>query len=1089
MRLRDINTRDSFSVWAEILGGEKIAEGSAFFRYTGYANEYSLFYGGESLLRVKLIEDGSEISVNNLNHYLSRGGSCLAESVASDSDRRIQLRLVFFSGVIAEFGDVEIGISEKTAEQAAKSGIFRGETVTEELCAELGRMCDITVGDRSYFAVRRAEDFSGNDDGEKDSKNFQVCGSSVNINAQKTTANGREIFFATRTRFTNQRIEGALTLAHGRLTFTDYSKAAQIRVLAAQAMEQLTSSPESYLRTWEIYADSERRIEIERVHKAGAMKITGRETHSGFTRVFASGINVEALREKDSVEFWSEIPSFMGLTVDEHINILKSDKDSHKDIRFHEVVRVHKDYVDLKTCESEGGYLVLSTHGDDVRHNRRSQAIALMKSGRSANPMLGLILEKGGVLPKAVAVQRLKPITPLLEEKIFRYPPTERQREAIDIALNTPDIALIQGPPGTGKTTVITAIIERLNQEFDKRGVTRGQVLVSAFQHDAVANIVGRLRVNSLPAYKFGGKNDPESDSSYDSEGEIERWCNDLAAAIRQKNPQVSAIRDSQELDSLTTAYCESPSTSSALSLMQKITSIPGVKARPELFRQANAIISSLNAQENEDTSPPIIRKIFALRTTKTGFLDDGQERAIDLYEALSEEEYSDETVMSLLRRAGMWDKDTPPDFLPELSRLVARLIAEFKPSVRYVEEKTRSDVLTTANDAASLLKSQHDSYSDSEKILADFLLDIENNPEGIREAVKDYQFVYSATVQQSVGKEIDRQIQRLGDKARDFYSMVADAGEGTIRFPVYDTIIVDEAARALPMDLLIPMVQGKNRIILVGDHRQLPHIIDQDIADKIDSEQGDDRTRQYLEHSMFSYLFGRLKDLESKDGVKRTVTLDSQYRMHPVLGEFVSRNFYEQYGEGFKSPVGAEKFTYSLPGLEGKAATWLDVPVRLGTEILQGTSRARRAEAEVIAEYLSSWIESDSGKDYTFGVISFYSAQRDMIQQALERNGVSLSDNKARLQVGTVDAFQGKEFDIVILSAVRTGQTGKSARGTFGHLMSENRLCVSMSRQKRALIIAGCGELFSSDFAAENVPAMYNFYDLCRKEGTMFSA
>ncbi len=59
-------------------------------------------------------------------------------------------------------------------------------------------------------------------------------------------------------------------------------------------------------------------------------------------------------------------------------------------------------------------------------------------------------------------------------KKIFsKNPPTPNQIEAIDIALNTPDIAIVQGPPGTGKTTIVTAIIERLNELSDKSEKTK----------------------------------------------------------------------------------------------------------------------------------------------------------------------------------------------------------------------------------------------------------------------------------------------------------------------------------------------------------------------------------------------------------------------------------------------------------------------------------------------------------------------------------------------------------------------------------------------------------------------------------------
>ena len=48
---------------------------------------------------------------------------------------------------------------------------------------------------------------------------------------------------------------------------------------------------------------------------------------------------------------------------------------------------------------------------------------------------------------------------------------------------------------------------------------------------------------------------------------------------------------------------------------------------------------------------------------------------------------------------------------------------------------------------------------------------------------------------------------------------------------------------------------------------------------------------------------------------------------MHPLLGNFVSENFYKSYGEGFDSPLGPEKFTHKLPFVSGKAAVWCDVP------------------------------------------------------------------------------------------------------------------------------------------------------------------
>ncbi len=71
--------------------------------------------------------------------------------------------------------------------------------------------------------------------------------------------------------------------------------------------------------------------------------------------------------------------------------------------------------------------------------------------------------------------KRALKLTKRVRKKIFKNDPTENQEKAIEIALNTPDIAIIQGPPGTGKTTVINAICERLFEEYHKDKISRGK--------------------------------------------------------------------------------------------------------------------------------------------------------------------------------------------------------------------------------------------------------------------------------------------------------------------------------------------------------------------------------------------------------------------------------------------------------------------------------------------------------------------------------------------------------------------------------------------------------------------------------------
>ena len=154
--------------------------------------------------------------------------------------------------------------------------------------------------------------------------------------------------------------------------------------------------------------------------------------------------------------------------------------------------------------------------------------------------------------------------------------------------------------------------------------------------------------------------------------------------------------------------------------------------------------------------------------------------------------------------------------------------------------------------------------------------------------------------------------------------------------------------------------------------------------------------------------------------------------------------------------------------------------------------------------------MRSPAGAALSFGVISFYKAQTDAILRALETHGVTRrgpeggwevdrefaelpgkngKPAKERLRIGTVDAFQGMEFDAVLLSVVRSEHAARPgprdegwARSVYGHLLSPNRLCVSMSRQQRLLTVVGDAAMAEGDAARAAVPGLAAFRALCRE-------
>ena len=94
------------------------------------------------------------------------------------------------------------------------------------------------------------------------------------------------------------------------------------------------------------------------------------------------------------------------------------------------------------------------------------------------------------------------------------------------------------------------------------------------------------------------------------------------------------------------------------------------------------------------------------------------------------------------------------------------------------------------------------------------------------------------------------------------------------------------------------------------------------------------------------------------------------------------------------------------------------------------------------------------------------------------------IGDGRERLRIGTVDAFQGKEFDIVFLSLTRSNdilvKDEATRRRRYGFLLLENRLCVAMSRQHRLLVVVGDRAMAAGPEAKASVPGLSAFLELC---------
>lgn len=890
-----------------------------------------------------------------------------------------------------------------------------------------------------------------------------------------------------------------ILLVRGQFRFVDHTVAGRFRGTARSELDQIVGEAGSYLAIWREYNKLERRSIQRRAREFGWLTYASRQPLAdGRWRFHLKDDErledcIRSLEESESVDLEAAAAPPPELT--EPIDLDSEPEESPNGrgrIFAGECVGYDRRRLTLdlrlpawndeeRPPPPDAGVLFMSLGGDRTRLERRRKAQALIASAECPMPQLGLLIE-GKVVPERRR-RKEKPLSAAAREA-FGGEPTGRQVEALRVALNTPDIALVQGPPGTGKTRTIAALQARLSEIAEDTDGVSGRYLLSSYQHDAVENVASATQVFGLPAIKVGRKRG----QAEEADG-FERWRQERVDAVRAKLatggelPVAVALRRCREL---AVGYLQAPSrTEDVAGLLSTIREIAGPHIPPivsdrllELAQQFRRPAAHVDADPDIEQA---LKAVRGLRCTAAAFSDDGDTQARKALRRLQRLGVLAAEEESLLEKAASWDLDVEPDFLSALTDLQGALVDRLMPDERPASSPMVSEDVEQALGATidALREAVRSSHGGVDAVLHEFFDDLDNDCTGTRDAVERYTVVLAATCQQAVG-----------------YQMSLLKGEDN----VFETVVIDEAARANPLDLFIPMALAERRIILVGDHRQLPHILDHEIENDLDSDVST-KTQEMLRTSLFQRLFAQLRERERADGIKRTVTLDVQYRMHPVLGAFVSKTFYKPHGEGFASGRPPGDFAHDLARYDGAVAAWVDIPLGHGAE-RRGQSKSRSAEAKWIA--IEAHRIMTERPDLSVGVISFYSAQVGEILRQMEPPGMTeqLEDGShrihdawkttrgasgrlvERLRVGTVDAFQGKEFDIVLLSMTRSNDIAadqpKLLRRKYGHLMLENRLCVAMSRQQRLLIVVGDSGMLAGDQAADAVPGLVQFLKLC---------
>lgn len=255
-------------------------------------------------------------------------------------------------------------------------------------------------------------------------------------------------------------------------------------------------------------------------------------------------------------------------------------------------------------------------------------------------------------------------------------------------------------------------------------------------------------------------------------------------------------------------------------------------------------------------------------------------------------------------------------------------------------------------------------------------------------------------------------------------------AGDPRLSKMKFRNVLIDESTQSAEPECMIPLVLGCKQVVLVGDHKQLGPVIMNKKAAKAGLNQS---------------LFERLVKLGLTP-----IRLNVQYRMHPCLSEFPSNMFYEGSLQNGVTIHERLRRDVDFPWPVG------DMPMmfwsNLGNEEISasGTSYLNRTEASNVEKIVTRFFRAGV-KPADIGVITPYEGQRSYIVSTMQNTGTFKKEYYKEVEVASVDAFQGREKDFIVLSCVRSNEN----QG-IGFLSDPRRLNVALTRAKYGLVIIG---------------------------------
>ncbi|MEM7179862.1 MAG: AAA domain-containing protein [Spirochaetota bacterium] len=277
-----------------------------------------------------------------------------------------------------------------------------------------------------------------------------------------------------------------------------------------------------------------------------------------------------------------------------------------------------------------------------------------------------------------------------------------------------------------------------------------------------------------------------------------------------------------------------------------------------------------------------------------------------------------------------------------------------------------------------------------------------------------------------------------------------------------FSTVLIDEAAQCLQAATWIAIARA-GRVVFAGDHQQLPPVVKSPEAQK-----------GGMSVTLFEKVIAHLQ--EGKQLLK------IQYRMNQNIMEFSNRFFYESQLSSAEANAGISLQDFHATPQEElqRAVVYIDTAGYDANEerLEKSTSIFNRGEVDLLIKVLQPYKDmlQDSSEHASLAIISPY---REQIRLLTEQNyRESLAAHFSAIEVDTIDAFQGREKDVIVLSLVRSNDDGE-----IGFLQDVRRMNVAMTRAKRLLVVIG-----DSATIGEH-PFYSDFLEYCNEIGAYRSA